>query len=912
MILVFALVGLLVGGAIGEMAGALGGAALGYAIGVHVTFKRRVAALDEEVARLAEQRVMREAPPPAPVRPWMRQSAPPAPREYFESAPPAPPAPAAAAIEPAFAAAAAPTVSPPPASTTASRPDDAPLAGFRREIRASTEPAVITWIRDYFTGGNLVVRAGIIVLFFGVAFLLKFAADRHMLPIELRLAGVSLGGVALLVVGWRLRERQRTYALALEGGGVGLLYLTVFAALRLYDLLPPTLAFGLLVAVAALSAFLAVGQNSLALAALGATGGFLAPVLASTGEGNHVVLFSYYALLDAGIVAIAWFKAWRPLNLLAFVFTYAIGTTWGVLAYAPENFATTEPFVILFFAMFVTVAVLFALRRVTDLEDYVDGTLVFGTPVMTMLLQSALVRHRPYAMAFSALALSAVYVALAAGAWRWGRERLRMIVAAFLALGVAFLTLAIPLALDGHWTAATWALEGAAILWIGLRQKRGLAIASGTLLQIGAALSYAIHYDVTPGTVPLANSACVGALFIALAGLASARVLRTQESGEDWQWARTPPVWWALLWWFVAGMGEIGRSLPADAYWPAVLGFATLTALGCAALAHWDEWVEWRLPTLLLLPALIVCALGVVDHGHFLWGGGLVAWPLALLAWAWLLRRRERWGRAPFDVAVHVTTLWLLVALATVELFWQVRSLRLGAPGWRFAVTALPATLALHWLRVKRESWPERSNPVAWLGIGAAGLAIALWLWSLAANAADAAAWPLPYLPLVNPVELAQALALGAVAGWLLYLHRDAPPAWRLPDVMPLTAPALALAVFALLTTMLLRAIHHYVGVGWHPDELARSTVVQASLSIFWGLLALTAMVAGARRAQRVVWFTGAVLLGVVLAKMFLLDLSRTATVARIVSFIGVGVLMLVIGRFSPVPPAVRAAETPG
>jgi uncharacterized membrane protein len=68
-------------------------------------------------------------------------------------------------------------------------------------------------------------------------------------------------------------------------------------------------------------------------------------------------------------------------------------------------------------------------------------------------------------------------------------------------------------------------------------------------------------------------------------------------------------------------------------------------------------------------------------------------------------------------------------------------------------------------------------------------------------------------------------------------------------------------------------------------------------------------MVAGARRGQRVIWFTGAVLLGIVLAKMFLVDLSRSATVARIVSFIGVGVLMLVIGRFSPVPPAVRAAE---
>jgi uncharacterized membrane protein len=917
MLVVFALVGLILGGVIGEVGGALGGAALGYAIGLHVSYRRRLSALEDDLGRLSARITLAERP--AREESTTRPVAPAAPRDYFESLTPAatteplplplPLPPAAAGPAPPPAPVTAPAAAPRPLFTQTTTAG-APLEDFRRPVREPTEPDLFEWVREYFTGGNLVVRAGIIVLFFGVAFLLKFAADRHMLPIELRLAGVALGGVALLVIGWRLRDRQRAYGLALEGGGVGLLYLTVFAALRLYDLLPPTLAFALLVAIAASSAFLAIGQNSLALAALGATGGFLAPVLASTGQGSHVVLFSFYALLDAGIVAIAWFKAWRPLNLLAFVFTYAIGTAWGVLRYSPEHFATTEPFVILFFAMFVAVAVLFALRRATDLKDYVDGTIVFGTPVMTMFLQSALVHHRPYAMAFSALALSAVYVALAAGAWRAKREQLRLIAAAFLALGVAFLTLAIPLALDGHWTAATWALEGAAILWVGLRQRRALPIASGVLLQVAAALSYVVHYDVTPGGAPLVNSAFVGASFIALAGLASARVLRGPVD-EEWRIARAPPIYWALFWWFVAGIGELDRTVSADAFIPAALAFSAVTALGCAALTRWGDWIEFRTPTLLLLPAMVVCAFGSIDRGHFLWGGGLLAWPFALVAWAWLLRRRDRWGAGAADAAIHVATLWFVVVLATIEAYWQVKHLRIGAPAWRFAVVALPALLALQWIRARRASWPMSAQPAAWLGVGAAGLAVALWLWSLVANTSDAAAWPLPYLPLVNPVELAQALSLATVAGWLLYVQREAPAAWRPPDVMPIIVPALAFAVFALLTTMLLRSIHHYVGVDYSPAALARSTIVQAALSIFWGTIALGAMVAGTRRGARVVWFCGAVLLGVVLAKLFLVDLSRSATVARIVSFIGVGVLMLVIGRFSPVPPARRVAEVP-
>src|SRR6185437_570631 len=130
----------------------------------------------------------------------------------------------------------------------------------------------------------------------------------------------------------------------LQGGGVGILYLTTFAVLRLYPVLSPAAALAILVVLAVFSAALAVLQDSQAFALLGVTGGFLAPILASTGEGSHVVLFSYYAVLNASILAIAWYKAWQPLNLAVFVFTFLIATAWGVLHYQSELFASTQPF----------------------------------------------------------------------------------------------------------------------------------------------------------------------------------------------------------------------------------------------------------------------------------------------------------------------------------------------------------------------------------------------------------------------------------------------------------------------------------------------------------------------------------------------------------------------------------------
>ena len=227
----------------------------------------------------------------------------------------------------------------PDAATTAAprRPlsDDAWTTA--REPAAPRAPNVIeralAGARNWLLGGNTVLRVGVVLLFLGLAFLLRYATEGLVVPLELRYAGVAAAALALLALGWWLRQRNPHYALMLQGTGIGVLYLTVFAAMRLHPLLDPTAAFGLLVAVTVFSAVLAITQDSLALACAAALGGFAAPILTSSGTGSHVALFSYFALLNAGILAIAWFKAWRPLNVIGFVGTFGIGFTWGLRSY---------------------------------------------------------------------------------------------------------------------------------------------------------------------------------------------------------------------------------------------------------------------------------------------------------------------------------------------------------------------------------------------------------------------------------------------------------------------------------------------------------------------------------------------------------------------------------------------------
>ena len=115
---------------------------------------------------------------------------------------------------------------------------------------------------------------------------------------------------------------------------------------------------------------------------------------------------------------------------------------------------------------------------------------------------------------------------------------------------------------------------------------------------------------------------------------------------------------------------------------------------------------------------------------------------------------------------------------------------------------------------------------------------------------------------------------------------------------------------FVWVNAVLIRTLHRWAGVPFDLDAVTRSTLVQTSLSIFWTLLALATMLVATRRTARVVWITGACLLAVTIVKLFAVDLSRVGTVERIVSFLGVGLLTLVIGYFSPLPPSATSHRT--
>lgn len=769
------------------------------------------------------------------------------------------------------------------------------------------EPAQPNWLTRWLFGGNTVVRAGIVILFFGVAFLLKYAYERVQVPIELRLTGVALFGIALLVVGWRLREARSGYAQALQGGGIGVLYLTAFAALRLYQLVPPAAAMGLLIGIAAFSAVLALLQNGRSLALLGTGGGFLAPILASTGSGSHVMLFSYYALLNAGVLAIANRRAWRELNLAGFVFTFVIGAVWGARFYRPELFASTEPFLVLFFLMYVAVPILYARQQALAWRTPVDATLVFGTPLVAFGLQHQLVRDFEYGAAWSAVVLAAFYLILAGRLLKRAGDGLRLLVEAFFALGVVFATLAVPLAFEGRWTSAVWALEAAAILWIGVRQQRLPARLFAVLLQFGAGAMFL--FDLPHGgALPWLNVGFLGCAMVALAGLFSAAYLeRHGDALQPYERGIGHALLiWGALWLAGAGLLQIGDHVDYPMRWPARLGWFALASTLLAIVARRVRWHGGAWLALTITPLLLLFALEAVAAARSpLANLGYLAWPLGFAAHFHALRRHEEEvpRLAPW---LHAAGVWTLAIFAAKALQWWLFAALPDSITWAdVGVGIAPALLLGALCRAVpgvSPRWPLTQTR-GYLLLGAAPLAAFLALWSFAANwRGEGSADPLPYLPILNPLDITLFAALLLIAWWWIAAHRHG----LLTEIAQRSQIATALwgaLLFAILNGVLLRSLHHWGNVPWHWDSMFSSRLVQSALSICWTLIALGVMVAATRRRVRALWLVGAGLMAIVVLKLFLIDLSNVGGIERVVSFIGVGVLMLVLGYFAPVPP---------
>jgi len=340
-------------------------------------------------------------------------------------------------------------------------------------------------------GTKWILIAGVIAVFVGVGFFLKYAYDNKWIGELGRVVITAIGGLVALVIGEV--TRRRGYGIVAKGVtalGFAILYAAVFSAYRYYELIEVTPAFFLAILVTVAAMLCAVGLNELLIAFLSLLGGFLTPVIVSTGENRPMPLFTYVLILGVGAMLCAYYRKWRAVNLLAFVGTFALYTAWFEKFYRPEMVKGAEavleqmpkqmPIALgwlgAFFGVYLVLPMLYELvKKVKAHKEDVLLVLANAAVVFYYLWTILAKEYRQdyrVELTFCALGLCAAHLVMTAAVTRRCKED-RNLRLALLAIGLFFLTIAIPLYLEMHARAMAmaWAVEGVILMIIGLRYR---------------------------------------------------------------------------------------------------------------------------------------------------------------------------------------------------------------------------------------------------------------------------------------------------------------------------------------------------------------------------------------------------------------------------------------------------------
>ena len=884
--------------------------------------------------------------------------------------------------------------------------------------------SLIHSMQNWFFGGNLVVRVGVLVLLVGVVLLLRLLSDYIEIPITIKLIGIGIIGLGLAALGLKLAKNRFAYGITLQGAGLAIAYLTTFFAYSVYQVLASVPSFMGLGILSALTIGLAVRQNALPLALLALSGGFFAPILTSSDIGNLVTLFSYYLLLNVTIAVIAHYRTWKMLNLLGVVVTFGLAYYWGVTENLSAVIEAQRWSLVLLVALHVLLYLFVVIRYAQQLITYnalneegftradsvhninnvdkaqrandlyifpIDTGLLFSVPILAFGLFAALLEGIPNALTITSAVLAVIYLGIG---WVFVQrsQRYALITEGMLALGFGFLALVIPLAFDAEWIAFGWSVQGLALVWFGRRSLRAWSVLFGLLLQLLSIAMLMINVFFTIKDYPtlaltISALSYIATMFILRASNSPAALdnslnLPTQQnattgsiSDSTITVARSLGIGSQAAQQWLTSINS--QSMAFNLMWrsPILSRFLTFTAMGWllyVLVIDFDQWfVSWRLATTVLLGLATLTSLIIyqsINHFHSWREIRQFSHGLLLLFYAMLIfqlpQKHEfsyQWTTFHWPIFITLLIGWLVVGQLWLRTWHKEAKLKdydsaswlgagiillaeamhYGLPNSKVVMTILiPVALmlaGLWWTQrhamgqyhdKQSHMQPDTQSKATtsaltpyWFDwhqalLDSAKIFVPMTLgWAIFTNFTyDGVIWGLPYFPLFNLYDVT--LWLVVFYGLGVYLLRQPHGMQSRNLLSAIPKNDMLLIVLALIglwigSSMLVRTLHAFIGtplwIGGLYDVTGgawSSEKVQTGLTILWTLIALVATIIASRYGQRTLWFMGIGLLGVVVLKLVLVDLSQTEAIWRVISFLGAGSLTLVIGYLAPLPPA--------
>ncbi len=728
------------------------------------------------------------------------------------------------------------------------QPIEVPMAAAAvvPENAAAEEPATAASETKSFSleellAGRWLTWVGALAVIIGAGLFFKYAVENDYIDENGRvMIGLVLGMAAFAGAAYSMLRDYRWLGQALAGAAAGVLYFSLFAAFDFYDLIPQGLAFtGMVLVTAAVLAFSTI-FNSQPTAILGLIGGFLTPLMLSTGHDRQWELFSYLFILDLGVLGIASFRKWQPLQITAFCFTLIMWVGWFSRFWEPEKLTSTIILMTAFFLLFALLGVWHnALRRLPAKPG--DFFLMLATPIVYFIALYAVTKQN-YAdwHGLMAVGLAGSYLGLAV--LQMARNPAgKMVIVCLAGVAASFLTVAVPLQLTGHWIAIAWAAESLLLVELGLRfgQPKLRWTGFGLLFVVQLILMfYAGQTFDHPDRFTTRFTVDPVAADVMPYGMTAPQPVEITEptwtdvfNGRSLSYLASAIVMSVLAWEYrrrkVSLTGEVTRTLeasgslaaaPLAAGWLLALVPITVLAMLIVETFALGDGYNWIAPTYLGLFAV--------------WGALTAVMVLLLSRWwgpAWL----ERVSLGVFGLVGLLLMISLLATLA----------------GWR-------------------SEWS-----------------------SLTYQGADAGLWR---YPLINPrgIGFLAAIAAGAFAALMTAggARREGEE-----DAAPSTLGALSLS-------SLLGLFAHLTGLVMLTTEVYAQGIVQGwdkqtalSITIVWLLYAIATMVAGIYYRSATIRILALSLFVLTTGKVFTYDVWHVSKAWKTVAFTALGVALLLV-----------------
>jgi len=766
------------------------------------------------------------------------------------------------------------------------RSDSVPFVKTESAQEVNDSPHLVDQLQRWLFQGNPVLKVAISILVIGIILLLRFATEHWQLSLAAKLGLVALASGCVTGLGYRLMQKNRSFALALEGLGLGSLFLTLFFAY--YNLVIPTLPLAtlLFLIILVITLYLSLKQESIELALMALLIAYLAPFTLPTRDASAVELISYYLLINIGVAVLSSFRPWKILNQIAFLVTGVVGGIYSLIhGCTYERYAMTA-LILAHSALFIWLGFRFSqLLARQDLSRFqlkpvLDLALIFAAPITAYIFLYLIHFNQPNQKLWQA-GLSLFFALVFAACWTLLRRKqtILLISQSYLSLMLIFLALVPPILLTEQWSVIGWAVEGVLIYLWALEKNVRVAhyLSMGLLLMAGfSSLYYLVEINPTPRIIFWILSLC----YVAVVVISQLKKQYQQQMNSlSVSFLSSLSVAASLMLFALLEDEFPSQHAYVLSLFIITLGYVMFNEM---ILRKNQEW-SWLLPKWSgISPLLVIAAILTLDRSQnavIVWNSdlerGVSALSTILLAILWLrplagLQLSKEW--MSFGV-------FSSLALASLCLIPNMPYL---------SMVILPLLFCL---------WCYRQDPQSgWQQLWQTKSCLLLMgSWLVCSQLFSQQAFQYYWLPILNPFDLIS-IAMFASFIWMLLqqikVGRD----------KGMMAVLMVLSLLWLSSYIILRALHVYLQTPFNELALWSNATVQLSLTILWVLLAWITMWTATLKKLKPMWILGGSILVIVTLKLVLFDLSHIGTLTRVISFLLAGGVMLLIAYIAPMP----------